>query len=231
MPFLKKRIGAESGGFGETLHELRELRGLTLQELGVRSGIHPQLLRALEEERLEDLADPIYAERHVATIATALEGRPGYLLEKYRDLLVSRGLTSSHDLFPRPRVSSKDLFVGPRAVAFVGFLLFVLLVAAYVFWQARIVSSVPRLTVVAPAEGASFTEPRLRVAGITDPTAVISVNGLPAVVDERGQFTVVVDIPRGLSTIQIDARRRYGSSVQIERHVTYLPPVATSTSP
>src|SRR5260221_9272378 len=121
MPFLKKRIGAVEGGFGESLRELRELRGYSLEELGRLSGIHPLIILAFEEERIEDLSDPTYAERHVQALADALQSRSGYLLEKYRQVLESRHVHQTHALFPAPKVPRADLFVRSRAIAFAGF--------------------------------------------------------------------------------------------------------------
>ncbi len=226
MPFLKKRIGATSGGFGETLREVRELRGYTIVALAKMSGIHPFIVQAFEEERIEDLADPVYAERHVQALAEALESAPSYLLEKYHALLDARGVPRSHALFPSPRLRMSDLFVRPRAVAFAGFLCVALLIGAYVFWQANVLSSVPRLVVESPIEGAVSPAPRMRVSGVTDSGAFVNVNGVNAVVDVTGSYSIQLDIPRGVSVIRVEARRRYGPAAIVERHVSY---VSTST--
>ncbi len=225
MTFLKKRIGKTHAGFGETLRELRELRGYTREELARRCGIHPLILAALEEERLEDLADPMYAERHVNALALALEGRPAYVMGKYRHLLNARGFSRSHAIFPRPRVMRRDLFVGPRAIAFGSFLLFAICLVGYVAWQARIVSSFPRLTVRTPRDGMQLETPRVAVSGATDPGARVSVNGIPAVVNPDGVFFLSLDVPRGVSIIRVEARRRYSDAIAIERRVTYALPV------
>ncbi|MEK7115789.1 MAG: helix-turn-helix domain-containing protein [Patescibacteria group bacterium] len=223
MAFLRKRVATIVGDFGEALHELRELRGFTIAELGRRSGIHPLILETLEKERLEDLADPMYAARHVFVLSETLEGRSRYLVEMYQQLLERRGQLKTHSIFPRPKIRMRDLFVSSRAIGFVGFVLFVLLLAGYVGWQARIVARVPHLSIETPREGATITLPRVTISGVTDPGAIVTVNGLNAFADTRGHFQSILDLPRGLSTIQIESRRRYGSSMKVERHVTYAP--------
>lgn len=231
MSFLQKRVGTTSGGFGETLREVRELRGYSINMLAKMSGIHPLIVQALEEERLEDLADPVYAERHVRALASALESTSVYLLEKYRALLDARGVPRSHALFPGARLRMTDLFVRPRAVAFAGFLCVALLLSAYVFWQASILSSVPKLVVDSPVEGAVSSAPRLRVTGMTDAGAFVNVNGVNAVVDPSGAYSIQLDIPRGVSVIRIEARRRYGTSAVVERHVSYVSTSTRATQP
>lgn len=225
MTFLKKRIGDGENGFGATLRELRELRGYSLEGLGRRSGIHPLLIAALEEERLEALADPLYAERHVIALSDILETRATYLLEKYRALLKRRGVAQARAPFSRARVRASELFVHSRAVAFGIFLCVIGLISAYIFWQASILSSKPSLSVDSPREGAVYAQPSVRVVGVTNPGTFVRVNGFSAVVDPKGSFSMSLDVPRGVSTVRVEVHRRYGPSVVIERHVTYnLPP-------
>lgn len=224
MSFFKKRIGDVEGGFGETLRELRELRGHSLEELGRRTGIHPLLILAFEEERLEDLSDPLYAERHVTILAEALESRASYLLEKYRELLEEHHVAPTRTLFPGPKVRKSELFVRSRAIAFAVFLCIAAVIGGYVFWQAAIISSVPRLAVESPAEGAVYDQPRVHVAGVTDPGAFVRVNGFTAVVDPQGVFSLSLDVPRGVSTVHVESHRRYGASAVVDRHITYSVP-------
>ncbi len=223
MAFLRKRVGTIAGDFGKALREFRELRGFTIPELSRRSGIHPLILETLEEERLEDLADPVYAARHVCVLSETLEGRSRYLVEMYQALLERSGQAKKHSIFPRPKIRMRDLFVSSRAIGFVGFVFFALLLAGYVAWQARVVAMVPSLLIETPREGATITLPRATISGSTDPGAIVTVNGVNAFVDDRGYFQSMLDLPRGFSTIRIESRRRYGSTMAVERHVTYTP--------
>lgn len=228
MLFVQKKVHAAPGGFGETLRELRELRGFTLESLARATGIHVSLLRAFEDERFEDIADPYYAERHVRTIVKELEGREPYILEKYQALLSARGVVKQSSGLDRPRVRRRDLFVTSHAVGFIGFLLLVAAVAGYVVWQATLIASKPSLEIFGPRDGERLSGPHVQVIGATDPSALVDVNGVQAVVDASGTFHASLDVPRGLTTLHIQARRRYGSAATVDRHVTFEG-VATST--
>jgi transcriptional regulator with XRE-family HTH domain len=222
MAFVQKRVTDGSGGFGEALRELRELRGYTRDDVSRATSIHLSTLTAFEEERLEELIDPVYAERHVKTVVTLLEGRPSYFLEKYRALLTSRSLhRDDTTILPPKRVRSRDLFVGSRLVAFFGFLAFLIVVAGYVIWQTVLLGSSPMLEVVAPLDGAKLEGPRVHIEGHTDAGASVTANGASAVVDQSGTFRLDLDIPRGLTTLTIEARRRFGSPSIVHRLVIY----------
>jgi transcriptional regulator with XRE-family HTH domain len=226
MPFLQKRISSTSGSFGETLKELRELRCFTREQVGKLSGIHPHILKLLEEDRIDELADPSYDERHVYAIAKALETNPAYLIQKYQELLEVKGISRSHALFPAARVGVLDLFVRARAVAFVGFIGLVVLIGGYVYFSAKNLATVPHLQVDSPKEGAIFIDPTLHVSGSTDPGAFVFIDGSAAVVDATGTFSAVLDVPRGVSIVHVEAKRRYGPSAIVDLHVTYAAPTS-----
>jgi hypothetical protein len=234
MPFFKKRVAAvrTSGGFGAALMELRELRGYTREVLGKLTGIHASMIRAFEEERVEELVDPAYGERHVRVLVLALEGHVPYFLKKYHELLATRGVGMEKAVLLQPRVRRRDLFVTSRVVGVVGVGLIILAMGAYIAWQAFGLSVAPSLTLVSPADGARVSESRVQVTGKTDPTAFVLVNGEQAIVESSGDFHLTLDIPRGLVTIHVEARRRYGASSVLERHIVYeRAGTATSSAP
>jgi len=231
MSFVQKRIQDSPGGFGADLRELRQLRGYSLDTLSRLSGIHPSIITALEEERVEDITDPVYAERHVRTLARVLEGRAEFFLHKYRELLTMRDLSHAPDRTLHTNIRKRDLFVVSRLFVFLGFFVLVAAVAAYVGTQAFEISKAPALSVTLPAEGEQTDSSHIRVVGTTDPLATVNVNGQNAIVGPDGGFSVVIDVPSGVSTIRVEARRRYSRSTTIERHLMFLrPEAATSTS-
>lgn len=221
MSFMQRQLGSDEG-FGHALRELREQRGISRESLAETTKIHTSIIEALEEERFEELKDSTYAERHVRALVKALEGRPGYFLLKYREALRVSPPTGENQLLVHPRVRRRDLFVASRVVTLFGFLCLVALASGYLIWQGKIFQDAPSLTIMAPEEGTQLTMPRVDVRGETAPGAMVTVNGRDAVVSPDGLFTVSFDVPRGLTTITVEARRRYGASVVETRRVTYL---------
>lgn len=222
MAFVQKRVTAGSGGFGVALRELRELRGYSRDDVSRATGIHLTTIVAFEEEHLEELIDPVYAERHVKTLVTLLEGRVSYFLEKYRTLLQARSVQRGQaSILPPKRVRARDLFVGSRVTAFLGFIVFLIVVGGYVIWQTVLLAASPRLDVTSPIDGARLEGPRVLIEGQTDPGATVTINGSVAVVEQGGSFKGNLDIPRGLTTLTIEARRRFGAPSIVHRLVIY----------
>lgn len=237
MVFFHKRVKVAPGGFGEALRELRELRGYTLEEVAKLSGMHLSIIRIFEDERVEELLDPYFEVRHVRALVKILEGEPAYFLEKYYNLLSDKGLAKPGEALLKPRVRAIELLVSSKILAVAGFLILSALIAGYVVWYARTLSSSPELNLASPADGARLEEPYVTVGGQTDPAASVTVNGDRMVVDKDGKFETTVDIPRGMTVLTIQAKRRYGSATTITRHVVFdreriLPekPAATSST-
>lgn len=221
MAFFRKPVADDERGFGAELKALRELRHLSREELARLTGIHALLIGVFEDERVEELADAAYDARHVERLVAALDGRGPYFLQKYQALLAARGLDTPPSTQLKPRVRRRDFFVTSHALVFAGFLLVVALLAGYVIWQAQLVSAPPPLTLDAPAEGTMLTGASVTVDGETDPAASVIVNGATAPVDADGHFSLTLLVAHGLTTIQVQARKRDGLPSTITRHVTY----------
>src|SRR5438876_193695 len=110
MSFFQKPVGETGIGFGKELRLLREQRGYSREELARLTGIHALLISSFEDEKLEQLADPVYDEKHVRALVLALEGHVDFFLNKYRELVNSRGTQVKHGLLPGSRLRKRDFF-------------------------------------------------------------------------------------------------------------------------
>jgi cytoskeletal protein RodZ len=223
MTFLHKRVEEGNGTFGSHLRDLRELQKLTLERASKDTKIRDTILAALEEDRIGELDDPVFAERHLMAYVRYLGGHEPYFLARYRERL--KDLNATHevkDLLPRTRgVRWRDLFVGPQVLAAAGVLFLGVAFGGYVMWQAHLVGSAPSLDVTTPQDGEHLERPTVDVQGVTMSEATVTINGKNAPVDGNGAFILPIDVRRGTTIIKIVARRRRGSETVIERRVVY----------
>lgn len=224
MPFMLKSVNP-SAHVGLYLKELRERRSWTLAKASAETKLPESFLYALETERWAGIPDPLYTERILRAYVKALGGSERYLLHKYRGWLKKqKAARRPEEFLPRTsRVRALDLAVISRLAAFFGFLIFILLVGGYVYEQARIISTPPPLEVTRPSEGERVETARADVAGRTLPESTIEINGLPAMVDNGGAFSLVISLPRGMNVITVTARKRHGRTATVIRHVIYEP--------
>lgn len=218
---MKRVHGSEC--LGPDLIELRERAELTVAEASQQTKIAPSFIQALENERLEDIPDPVYSERLLRSYVAQLGGNVSYYLHKYRECLEARGMTRpKNESLPRPiRLRAKDLLVTPRLLAIAGFVLFVILLGGYVYYQVRTIAAPPSLEVIEPVEGARYEEPTVTVRGKTLPEANVRINDQAAIVHSDGTFEETLFISRGITEIRVTARRRYGDEASVTRRVIY----------
>lgn len=223
MAFLRKSVNP-SERIGPDLVELRERTQLTLTEASRRTRITGSLLAVFEEDRWDQIEDPVYMERILRSYVEFLGGNTVYILAKYRELMKDHEniKRKPEEYLPRTRsVKRMDLIVSSRLLTVSAFLIFVLALVGYVWGQASAISTPPLLEVNSPADSARLEEPVVRVQGRTNPEAVLTVNGSDAIVQPDGTFSFVLNIPRGSTTIVITARKRHGREATVTRRVVF----------
>jgi len=225
MGFIKKSVGTEQS-FGMDLKELRELRGWSQKQLSRISGIPEYIITALETENFSALNDPVYSERHVRTLAKTLDGRVPFIVGKYRSALERYGLSlknNSQNYSFTHKIRRSEFFTPTKYFSFLIIIPLFVLLGYYVWNEAKIFRDAPVLSLSSPQNNEQINAPRVVVEGKTDPTASVTVNGILAVVEEDGAFLLALDIPRGLTKLDITAKRRYGLETSLTRYVTYAP--------
>lgn len=223
MTFLHKRVEEGHGTFGSHLRDLRDLQQISIERASRDTKIRDTILLAFEEDRMAEMDDPVFAERHLLAYVRYLGGHEPYFLARYRERLKELNATHhTRDLLPRTRgVRWMDMFAGPQLLAVAGILLLGMAFGGYVLWQAHLVRIPPPLVVEHPMEGEHLTGPSVLVRGRTMPEAVVTVNGKDAPVDGEGAFSLSLDVRRGTTLVTVTARRRRGSQITVERRVVY----------
>ncbi|NNG45733.1 MAG: OmpA family protein, partial [Deltaproteobacteria bacterium] len=78
---------------------------------------------------------------------------------------------------------------------------------------------IPNLTVNLPPKGVKLVNPELALEGRTDPGNRVQINGKPVAVRPDGRFAATIPLPRGKSTVRLEAIDPEGRVGAIERDV------------
>lgn len=204
---------------GEMLRESRERYRLSLDDVAQRTRIRVSYLKALEENRFQDLPAATFVKGYIKTYSKMfdLEYQPllALLRRDYKE-------SAKGELVPReflaPVIRDRftwspiTLVAGLVATAFVTLLL-------YVSVQWYNLNKPPQLEIISPQDEAVVAS-RVIVEGVTHPEATVLINLQPVALQPDGSFETEIFIPReGTSTITVEATDRRGKTTLEQRTV------------
>jgi cytoskeletal protein RodZ len=203
---------------GHRLHQLRLQRRQTLEEIAQELKIKSTFLAAIERGDYNKLPSPAYAQGFVRNYATYLG-----LSKAETTMLFKREFDEKRAMkvLPDSLVKTKEfplkrLKIQQSTITFVVFLLIVL---AYLFFQYRAAFFPPSLAITNPQNNTSTTQ-NVMVSGNADSNATVTINGEPVNVANNGSFKKSVTLFPGNETISIKAVNRFGKTTTIQRTIS-----------
>ncbi|HYE60321.1 MAG TPA: helix-turn-helix domain-containing protein [Candidatus Kapabacteria bacterium] len=198
------------------LKEAREAKGIKLNALSERMHISRPYLEALEECRFSDLPfAPIYQKHLIKSYLEALQIDPIPYLKQFSEEETPVTL-SLHGVTKKTSFSFISL---PLVLRFAGIVVMIGICASYLGLQVKHIVEPPKLTIYTPTHGTITNSGSLTVTGKTEPEVAIAINGTSVRQKENGEFTVELDLPVGVNTLQISAKKKHGKSTTETRHV------------
>lgn len=222
MAFIMKRIHA-SGSLKDDLRELRETRGLSVEDAAQVTKVLPSIIRAWERgEWLTCSADKAYIERMVLAYAGYFGGRRSFFEKKLREELeeLKTEPVRAKILAMRP-FQGFDVKWSARARVVAMLVVFVSGLGFYMVAQAKAIADPPTLEILSPKNGTKLDQPIVRVEGKTQPETSIFVNERQVSIREDGTFFADLDIPRGTTEILVRAKKRHSREAQALVRVVY----------
>jgi cytoskeletal protein RodZ len=202
---------------GHLLHQKRLARRLTLEEVAQDLKIKSKFLAAIERGEYNKLPSPAYAQGFVRNYATYLG-----LSKAETTMLFKREFDEKRAMkvLPDSMVKTKEFPLKRLRIqqSLIIFIVFLLLVFGFLFFQYRAAFFPPALTVSSPADG-SKTAQTITVSGKSDGNASVTINGAPVSVATDGTFQKAVTLFPGSSTITIKATNRFGKTSTVQKTV------------
>jgi transcriptional regulator with XRE-family HTH domain len=204
---------------GQLLQSARAKRKLTINEVAKLTRIRPQYLQALEADAYTELPSTTYAKGFIKNYAEFLGLSAETLLAVFR-----RDFSEDHkgNIIPRsllkPATISRLAWTPQITLATtIGFILALFLGfigLQYMSWLN------PQLEISQPNDREVIGQPVVTVAGVTDSSAVVTVNNQLAVVEGDGSFTFDLQVSEGVVPITIVATNSRGKQTMVERVIT-----------
>lgn len=90
----------------------------------------------------------------------------------------------------------------------------IVLLSAYILFQARFLILGPRVTIASPVDGQVFSSALITASGTAQNITFISLQDRPIFLDEKGAWQENLLLPRGRSSIIVKARDRFGRETE-----------------
>lgn len=223
--FTTRKIACQQS-LGECLSQRRAALSLTLDDAAHKLTINAQYLEALEKSDHRALPGTVYAVAFLKAYAQLLGLDANEAIARYRsELKITRhaAAQATERWQPVRRVGWWQLLVPARLMRNAGIALVLAVCLTYLGFKVEAIVQPPFLNVSSPADELLTESPVLTVAGQTEVGSTVTVNGQEVFNDERGQFSVPLDLQPGVNLIRVTARKHRGSETVIQRSVVLEP--------
>jgi len=171
---------------GHRLQQQRLQRKQSLEEIAQELKIKPRFLAAIERGEYHKLPSPAYAQGFVRNYATYLG-----LSNAETTMLFKREFDEKRAMkvLPDSMVKTKEFPLQRLRIqqSLIIFVVLLLLVFGYLFFQYRAAFLPPALSISSPPEG-SKTSQNVKVTGSADSNATVTINGEPVTLSNNGTF-------------------------------------------
>lgn len=208
---------------GEILKKTRLEKKLTLEEVEKKTKIRAKFLSAIEENDYQHLPSGVYIRGFIRNYSEFLGLPPEKILVLFR-----RQFDERKNLGLLPQGLSKPLtgntfsLKAPMLAILLSFIpLFLLFI--YFYQGYRILSEAPSLTINNPQEQAVIQGEGVEVAGQTDPSATLTINGQQITLQSDGSFVQKITLTPGVTTLEFVVKNKFGKERVTKRTVKVVP--------
>lgn len=199
------------------LKDAREVAGMSIEELGKKTKMQRHHIEALESCSFDRLpGGDIYRRQFIKSYLKAINVNPTTFLFQYNSEEAEKKPTT------HPTVANRHHFHNLPAYLRLGsMILAACTMIGYLGWQIKHIVEPPDMVLKNPPNGFVTTDSALFVHGETNKEVFIKINGKDVPNNGSGQFQERLDLAPGVNTITISAKRKYGKSTTVTRHVVF----------
>jgi len=213
--FIPKKIMTEDS-WGEELRRARNFKNISLDQASQKLKIRHKYLLALETEDLGVLPSGLYAKSFLKKYADFL----GVDLSQRKDLwLKLQDDIKGNNPFSQEILKKSHLLIFPKIVKTTLIVLAILVCFLYLAFYFHRIILPPQLTLLQPDRNLLVQESSLMVIGKTEKETEIKINGELVLSDVNGNFSKLVNLKKGVNTIEVSAKKKHSRENIIIRQI------------
>jgi len=192
---------------GEIIKDKRLELGVSFQEIEKQIKISQRYLKAIEENRFDQISSLTTAKGFIRNYAICLGLSPDTLLAIFRR---DYGDNQTIAILPKLSLQSENnrrSWWTPKSTLLLVIGILVLLIGGYLGGQYYRLMTGPKLVLISPLDGQVVTD-KVVIEGDTVIDATIKIQGILTAVDEQGHFKQEIIMPRGDTILTVEATDR-----------------------
>lgn len=199
---------------GQLLKKARISKKLSREVLEEKTKIKKEFISAIEEGNWDKLPEYPVVIGFVKNIAASVGVDP----QKANAILRRDYPPKEISISPKPDISSKFVW-SPKATFAAGIAVVIIFIGGYLGYQYLRFVSPPRLVLNQPAEGALVSSNTVKVEGVVDQDATVTVNNQPVLIDDDGLFITDLSVDSSTQEIMVVAKSRAGKETIVSRKI------------
>ena len=221
--FNKRDVQAKL--LGERLKEIRERKGVSLEEMANAIKVNKKYLQKIEDDDYENMPSEVYIKGFLKSYSDFLGIKYGSVLAIYqrereivKNIQKNQIKSESAGKIKKNRLRIPTIVISFRLVAGSLFVVFVIGVMGYFYREANKLSETPRLLISQPIDNSTVDSNSVELIGTTDIGSKVEINGQPVFVDENGGFKEKIGLKEGINNLTIKSKNKFGK--EIVREIT-----------
>jgi len=216
MPaFTPKKLALEDT-VGEKLRRARHSRNLDIEAISEKLKIRAEYLRAMENEYFDKLPAGLYVKNFLKEYALFLGLKPP---ELFKDLDDGQFGEENSDPFSQKVLKKRKLLIWPKIIKNILIAGAVLICFLYLIFYFKNVTTAPDLVITSPDKNILTKAGSIIILGKTEPEAEVRINGEIVLNNNKGNFSQIINLKKGLNSITISARKKYSREQSITRQI------------
>lgn len=230
--FETKKVAQET--LGEYLSSVRQHLGLTIEEVGQKTGIFEKFIMALEDGKYQVLPPDVYVLGFLKKLADLYRISCADITEQFKK---EKGITLQafrDKITPQKgwRAMVSQISITPALLTVVSGLVLGLGAFLYVLVQAFSVNHTPSLVITEPKADTVLQGSSVMVKGKTEPGITVTVNDQNVLVQNDGNFETILGVAPGQKDFRFVATNRFGKQKHelVSLRIDDAPKVAGETT-
>ncbi|MDI6734544.1 MAG: helix-turn-helix domain-containing protein [Patescibacteria group bacterium] len=206
----------ETKNLSTLLIETLRTKSLTIEKLGVMTGISERFLNLLIEENFKKLPAAPYVHGYILKIAEVLNMDGEKLWQEYLKDHNSINRSGEKDKLPQNRFVTKSLNKKTVIIAII-----IILILIYVIVRLPAILGKPPLALAEIANNTIVTEENYQITGEINPGDKLTINSEIVFADEEGKFQKTIKLNPGFNTFEFKVKNILGRETALTKQVFY----------